>query len=109
LIKISLKYKETNNFLDAVSVLADNKKQIVKSHYYELNNDKIEKRQEHFEHDFKDEIKNSKLLQIYPKVLKFIGRNYIRLRLKNKVESKKDRLKRLYKIAFLKLYRLKYS
>ncbi len=109
LIKISLKFKETNNFLDSINVLSEEKKQIVKNHYYELNDDKTEERQENFKNDFKKEIWNSKVLKIYPKILKFIWKNYFRLKLKNKVESKKDRLKRVYKIIFLKLYRLKYS
>jgi len=109
LIQINLKYKETHNFLDSIFVLSENKKEIVKHNYFELNNTKSQDRIESFENDFSSEIKNSKLLQIYPKVLKFIWKNYFKLRLKNKVESKKDRLRRLYKIAFLKLYRLKYS
>jgi len=109
LIQVSLKYKETHNFLDSISVLDAYKKEIIKHNYFELNNTKSQDRIESFENDFSSEIKNSKLLQIYPKVLKFIWKNYFKLRLKNKVESKKDRLKRLYKIAFLKLYRLKYS
>ena len=109
LIKVSLKYKETHKFLDSISVLDAHKKEIVKHNYFELNNTKSQDRIESFENDFSSEIINSKLLQIYPKVLKFIWKNYFKLRLKNKVESKKDRLKRLYKIAFLKLYRLKYS
>jgi len=109
LIKISLKYKETHNFLESISVLQQDKKEIIKSHFYELNNSRSEQRIENFQNDFKQEIDNSKYLQIYPKVLKFIWKNYSRLRLKNRVESKKDRLKRMFKIAFLKLYRLKYS
>ncbi len=109
LINISLKYKKTKNFLESIKILDLNKIEIIKSNYFELNNTWIEKRQENFEIDFKKEINNSKLLKVYPKVLKFIWKNYFRLKLKNKVESKKDRLRRLYKIAFLKLYRLKYS
>ncbi len=109
LIQLSLKYKETHNFLDSISVLSDEKKEIVKHNYFELNNTKIEDRIKNFENDFKQEIKNSKLLKIYPKIIRFIGKNYFKLKLKNKIESKKDRLRRLYKIAFLKLYRLKYS
>lgn len=109
LIKISLKFKETHNFLDSISVLDDEKKQIIKDHFYELNDDKTEERQQNFENDFRWDILKSKILKVYPKVLKFIWKNYFRLKLKNKVESKKDRLKRLYKIIFLKLYRLKYS
>ena len=109
LIKISLKYKETHNFLESIWTLQNSKKEIIKSHFYELNNTKQEKRIEKFNNDFKQEIANSKYIKIYPKVLKFIWKNYFRLRLKNKVESKKDRLRRMFKIAFLKLYRLKYS
>jgi len=109
LIKISLKFKETNSFLDSITILTEEKKEIVKKHYYELNDNKIEERQQNFKNDFKQEIWNSQILKLYPKILKFIWKNYFKLKLKNKVESKKDRLKRLYKIIFLKLYRLKYS
>jgi hypothetical protein len=58
--------------LDSISVLSDEKKEIVKQNYFELNNTKAEDRIESFKNDFSAEIKNSKLLQIYPKVLKFI-------------------------------------
>ncbi len=109
LIKISLKYKETHNFLDSIWVLNKEKKEIIQQNYFELNDTKNKERIENFKNDFKEEIKNSKYLKIYPKIIKFIWKNYSRLKLKNKVESKKDKLRRMFKIAFLKLYRLKYS
>ena len=109
LIKMSLKFKETNNFLDSISILSNNKRDLVTRHYYELNNTKKDERIDNFKNDFKEEIINSKNIQIYPKVLKFIWKNYFKLRLNNRLESKKDMLKRIFKIAFLKLYRLKYS
>ncbi len=109
LIKISLNFKESKNFITSISVLENSKKEIIISHYFELNNTKSEDRINNFENDFKSEIDNSKNIEIYPKVLDFIWKNYFKLRIKNKVESKKDRLRRMFKIAFLKLYRLKYS
>jgi hypothetical protein len=109
LLKVSLKFKETNNFMDSISVLSEWKKNLVKKHYYELNNTKKEDRVESFKHDFHEEIEDSKNIQIYPKVLKFIWKNYFKLRLRNKLETKKQMLRRVFKIAFLKLYRLKYS
>ncbi len=109
LLKISLKYKEKKDFLDAISILSEDKKELIKAHYYELNDYKSEKRIESFQNDFSSEIKKSKYLRIYPKILRFIWKNYWKLRLRKKVESKKDRLRRMFKIAFLKLYRLKYS
>jgi len=109
LLKVSLKYKESKNFLESIKVLEAEKFELIKSNYFELNDTNKEERIENFSLDFKEEISNSKVLSIYPKVLKFIWKNYSRLRLKNKVESKKDRLRRMFKIAFLKLYRLKYS
>jgi len=72
LIKISLKFKETNNFLDSISILSNNKRDLVTRHYYELNNTKKDERIDNFKNDFKEEIINSKNIQIYPKVLKFI-------------------------------------
>jgi hypothetical protein len=109
LLKISLKFKETNNFLESISVLDNNKKEIIKNHYFELNDTKSEDRINKFENDFKEEINNSKYLKIYPKIKKIIWKNYFKLKLKNKVESKKERLRRMFKIVFLKLYRLKFS
>jgi len=109
LLKISLKFKETKNFLESISVLEKTKKDIIKSHYFELNNTKSEDRINNFKNDFSEEIKISQNIQIYPNILNFIWKNYFKLRLKNKIESKKDRLIRMFKIAFLKLYRLKYS
>jgi hypothetical protein len=72
LLEISLRFKETNNFLDSISVLNNDKKSLVTKHYYELNNTKKDKRIDNFKNDFKEEISNSKNIQIYPKVLKFI-------------------------------------
>ena len=109
ILKVSLKFKETKNFLDSIKVLDLNKIWIIKTHYFELNNTKSEDRIENFKIDFKEEIAESENIKIYPKVLKFIWKNYFKLKLKNKFESKKDRLKRMFKIAFLKLYRLKFS
>lgn len=109
LVSISLKYKETKNFLESISWLQDNKKEIVKSNFFELNNTKTNDRISLFKSDFSSEIKLSTNISIYPKALSFIWKNYFKLKLKNKVESKKDLLRRTFKIAFLKLYRLKYS
>lgn len=109
LLNVSLKYKETPNFLESIKVLGQDKVELIKSHFYELNDTKNESRVWNFELDFWEEIKLSPNIQAYPKVIKFIWKNYFRLRLKWRVESKKDALRRLFKIVFLKLYRLKYS
>jgi len=72
LLKISLKFKETKNFLDSISVLKSDKFNLIKSNYFELNNTKSENRIESFKNDFSEEIGVSENIQIYPKVLKFI-------------------------------------
>lgn len=109
LIDVSLKYKEKKNFLESISVLTEDKIEIIKKHFFDLNDTKVEDRINNFKSDFKNEIESSKNLQIYPNVINFIWKNYFKLRLKNKVETKVERLRRMFKIAFLKLYRLKYS
>lgn len=109
LIDVSLKYKEKKNFLESINVLTEDKIEIIKKHFFELNDTKTEDRINNFKSDFKNEVESSKNLQIYPKVINFIWKNYFKLRLKNKVETKVERLRRMFKIAFLKLYRLKYS
>ena len=109
LFNVSLKYKENSNFLEAINVLDSDKIKLIKSHFYELNDTKDQNCISNFEDDFSQEIKISKNIKMYPKVINFIWKNYFRLKLKWKVESKKATLRRLLKIAFLKLYRLKYS
>lgn len=109
LVDISLKYKEKKNFLEAVRILNDDKFETIKTHFFELNDTKTADRVGNFKNDFKSEIESSKSLQIYPNIVNFIGKNYFKLKLKNKVETKAERLKRMFKIAFLKLYRLKFS
>lgn len=109
LLQISLKFKETSNFLDSILILPEWKKDLIKKYYYELNNTRKEDRIENFKHDFHEEIRDSKNIQIYPRVLSFIWKNYLRLKINNKLESKKEMLRRVFRIAFLKLYRLKYS
>lgn len=109
LIDISLKYKEKKDFLSASKTVSKNKFEIIKKSFFDLNDTKSTDRIENFKIDFSSEIENSKNIQIYPNLLNFVGRNYSRLRLRDKVESKAERLRRMFKIAFLKLYRLKYS
>ncbi len=109
LLKISLQFKETKNFLDSISDLNENKKELIKKNFFLLNNTKSENRIEEFQNDFNQEIRASKNIKIYPKVLKFIWKNYSKLKLKNKIESKKDILKRIFKTIFLKFYRLQDS
>ncbi len=109
LLKVSLEFKQKNDFIDAIWVLSNDKKDLIKKHYYELNNTKKQDRIKNFENDFSSEIKNSKNITFYPKVLNFIWKNYFKLRLKNKIETKKQALRRVFKIVFLKLYRLKNS
>lgn len=109
ILKVSLKFKETSNFLDSIYILDNNKFELIKSNYFDLNDTNSKDRIDNFENDFSSEIKESQNIRIYPKVIKLIWKNYFKLRLKNKVESKKERLRRTFKILFLKLYRLKYS
>ena len=109
LIDISLKYKEKKDFLSASKIIWESKFEIIKKSFFDLNDTKSADRIENFKTDFSSEIENSKNIQIYPNLLNFVGRNYSRLRLRDKVESKAERLRRIFKIAFLKLYRLKYS
>lgn len=109
LIDISLKYKEKKDFLSASKIIWESKFEIIKKSFFDLNDTKSADRIENFKTDFSSEIENSKNIQIYPNLLNFVGRNYSRLRLRDKVESKAERLRRMFKIAFLKLYRLKYS
>lgn len=109
ILKISLKYKENNSFIDSLSVLDIDKKDLIKKNFYDLNDSKSSLRIEKFENDFSEDLDNSKQISYFPKITKFVWKNYYRLRLKWKLESKKDALRRVFKTTFLKLYRLKYS
>lgn len=109
LIDISIKFKETKNFLQSSKIIWKEKFELIKKNYFDLNDTKAETRINNFKKDFKDEINSSENLKIYPNVINLIWKNYTRLRLKNKTESKSERLRRMFKIAFLKLYRLKFS
>lgn len=108
IVDISLAYKQKKNFLESLDWIWKEKKEILKQHFFDLNNTKTSDKVENFKNDFKDEINSSQNLKIYPNLLNFIWKNYTKLRLSNKVETKKERLKRMFKISFLKLYRLKY-
>lgn len=109
LIDISLRYKEKNNFLESLKVLEINKFEIVKSHFFQLNNTKKIDRIDNFKNEFSFEIENSENAKIYPTVVNFVWKNYLKLRLPNKTETRLERLKRAFKIAFLKLNNLKFS
>ena len=109
LIDISLRYKEKNNFLESLKVLEINKFEIVKSHFFQLNNTKKIDRIDNFKNEFSFEIENSENAKTYPTVVNFVGKNYLKLRLPNKTETRLERLKRAFKIAFLKLNNLKFS
>jgi len=113
LIIISLKFKENDNFLDSIVDLDFSKKEEIKKYYYELNNTKVEERIDDFKNDFKEELElynNNRKERIeikYPQLIPFIWKNYFKFRLSNKIESKKDKLKRMFKIALLRLFRFK--
>ncbi|RKW21477.1 hypothetical protein D8B46_07460 [Candidatus Gracilibacteria bacterium] len=109
LIDISLRYKEKKDFLESISILSKEKTEIIKNNFFLLNNTKTQNRIDDFKNDFKSEIESSKNINIYPNIINFVGKNYFKLKLRNKVETKLERLKRIFKIAFLRLYRLKYS
>lgn len=109
LIDISLRYKEKKDFLESISILSKEKTEIIKNNFFLLNNTKTQNRIDDFKNDFKSEIESSKNINIYPNIINFVGKNYFKLKLRNKVETKLERLKRMFKIAFLRLYRLKYS
>jgi len=109
LIDISLRYKEKKDFLESISILSKEKTEIIKNNFFLLNKTKTQNRIDDFKNDFKSEIESSKNINIYPNIINFVGKNYFKLKLRNKVETKLERLKRMFKIAFLRLYRLKYS
>ena len=109
LIDISLRYKEKKDFLESISILSKEKTEIIKNNFFLLNNTKTQNRIDDFKNDFKSEIESSKNINIYPNIINFVGKNYFKLKVRNKVETKLERLKRMFKIAFLRLYRLKYS
>ena len=89
--------------------MSKEKTEIIKNNFFLLNNTKTQNRIDDFKNDFKSEIESSKNINIYPNIINFVGKNYFKLKLRNKVETKLERLKRMFKIAFLRLYRLKYS
>lgn len=109
LINISLSYKEKRNFLDSLNILWNDKTEIIKNHFFDLNNIKTEDKINNFKSDFKEDIDKSKILPVYPKIISLVWKNYFKLKLKNKIETKAEALRRIFKILFLKLYRLKYS
>gem|GEM_PF-702353 len=90
-------------------MLEINKFEIVKSHFFQLNNTKKIDRIDNFKNEFSFEIENSENAKTYPTVVNFVGKNYLKLRLPNKTETRLERLKRAFKIAFLKLNNLKFS
>ena len=100
-IKLSL------NWLDK------NKINIIKQYFWILNNTKKENKISDFKSENNEEIK--KLEQKYPSnivnwVVKFVWRNFFKMKpYKKNIESKQLRLKRTFKIALLKLLRIKYS
>ncbi len=107
--EIALQYKSGKNIIESTHFLSDTKREIITKNFYELNNTNTQDKIKHFEEDYKEEIQACPMIRKFPKVTKFIGRYYSKLKLKNKVESKKDRLKRMFKLAFLRLYRYKFS
>lgn len=109
LAEITLQYKTGRNIIESTHFLSETKRGVVTKNFYELNNTRSDEKIKNFELDFQAEIENSPQIKKFPRVIQFLWRYYTKLKLKNKVESKTDRLKRMFKLAFLKLYRYKYS
>lgn len=107
IINISLKYKESWNFLESIVVLSEEKKELIKLNLNTLKSTSSHQKEKEFKNEFKDEISSSTLIQKYPRIINFIWKNYFKLKIKNKVESKNQRFKRLLKTAFLRLYKLR--
>jgi len=93
--------------------LKKEKKDIIKKYFYELNSTKKESRIENFSEEYSSEIRlleNKYSSNIVNWVVKFVWRNFFKMKpYKKNIESNKLRLRRTFKIALLKLLRIKYS
>jgi len=106
-------YEQTKDIRLSFNWIKKNKVEIIKNYFYKLNFSNKEEKITNFKNENSEEIK--KLEEKYPAnivnwVVKFVGRNFFKMKpYKKNIESKKLRLKRTFKIALLKLLRIKYS
>ena len=112
LLSIYGNYRETKSLRRSLANLSVDKREMVHSYFYSLNNDKNEEKTSDFKQEYSTEI--ASLQKDYSQnivdwVVQFVGRNYFKLKkTAHKSESPKLRLRRTFKIALLKLLRIKF-
>ncbi len=113
MLSIYSNYQNTKDIRLSLWKLSAEKREIVTSYFYNLNSTKREEKVSNFSEEFSSEIKNLHTQFDWPIVdwvVSFVGRNFFKMKpYKKKIESKKLRLRRTFKIALLKLLRIKYS
>ncbi|MDQ7008806.1 MAG: hypothetical protein Q9M94_00765, partial [Candidatus Gracilibacteria bacterium] len=112
-ILLSSEFNKKGSIKLSIDLLDKNKKDLIKKYLYLAHPNKKEENIKSFKVEYNSEIK--KIEKKYPQniidgVVKYVGRNFFKMKpYKKNIESRKLRLKRTFKIALLKLLRIKYS
>lgn len=110
---ISSKYETTKDIRLSLRDISKDKRDIILKYFYELNSTKKLERTSNFKQEYSSEIKALEKKYSWPVidwVVSFVGRNFFKMKpYKKRLESKKLRLRRTFKIALLKMLRIKYS
>lgn len=113
LILISWDFIKSWNIKNSLDHLKKEKINIINKYIYLANSTKKEEKIWAFKNEFNLEIKeiSKKFPQnIIDWVVKYVGRNFFKMKpYKKNIESKKLRLKRTFKLALLKILRIKFS
>jgi len=113
LLAISSNFSKKWNIKNSLDLLTKEKKEIIKEYLYLSNWTNKEEKINSFKNEYSSEIK--KIEQKYPSnivnwVVKFVWRSFFKMKpYKKNIESRKLRLKRTFKIALLRLLRIKYK
>ena len=106
-------YQNTWDIRLSLWKLPTDKREVVTSYFYSLNSSKREERISWFSDEYSWEIAKMQKQFDWPIVdwvVSFVWRNFFKMKpYKKKIESKKLRLRRTFKVALLKLLRIKYS
>ena len=113
LLRIYSSFQKTKNIKLSLQNIPKEKKSIILEYFYEVNSWEKEERIDNFKREYHSEIEKLNSTYSWPIiewVVSFVGRNFLQLKpYKNKNESKTMRLRRTFKMALLKLLRIKYS
>lgn len=113
ILTIFSKYQTTKDIRLSLDWVSHSKRELVKKYFYQANSTNKEERVSSFSSEFGSDIKWLEKHFDWPVidwVVNFVGRNFFKMKpYKKTIESKKMRLRRTFKMALLKLLRIKYS